>query len=239
MNANLAVIFNQSSECLLRMDLVFLTLAISTFYRKSFTFRAQADFLAVNVINFMLWSSPIHGISKIVILVYKVLLGAYTFIKISKISFDSQDIINNSVMLTFLHAIARGRFSLEDLWIGILIISPLQLIRRPIFLKNALRPLRVSAGPISIILAIVSGASQAFLCLQSTNISVTDFLLLISSLVVVTSALLAGVVFRPDNTQVLDLFWYGDGIKYNTRVEYHATANAAVLGVAFLRVLLF
>ena len=51
------------------------------------------------------------------------------------------------------------------------------------------------------------------------------------------SGVVAGVIFRPDNTEVLQLV-HPHHVKYATRVEIHAAANAGILIVALVRVFL-
>ena len=63
-----------------------------------------------------------------------------------------------------------------------------------------------------------------------------QLVLVLSSLVVIMSAVLAGVVFRPDNTEVLQLV-HLHHFKYGRRVEIHAAANAVILMIALVRVL--
>ena len=50
------------------------------------------------------------------------------------------------------------------------------------------------------------------------------------------SAVVAGVIFRPDNTEVLQLV-HPHHVKYVRRVEINAAANAGILIMALVRVL--
>ena len=51
------------------------------------------------------------------------------------------------------------------------------------------------------------------------------------------SAVVAGVIFRPDNTEVLQLV-HPHHVKYARRVEINAAANAGILIMALVRVFL-
>ena len=63
------------------------------------------------------------------------------------------------------------------------------------------------------------------------------FVHVLSSLVVILSAVVAGVIFRPDNTEVLQMV-HPHHVKYARRVEIHAAANAGILIMALVRVFL-
>ena len=140
---------------------------------------------------------------------------------------DLQDLFNISVMDIFLHLLLGGHFTTLDCWKAILMISPLQLVRKPLFLKNLLRPVRVSAGPVSIILGMAAGALQIKDIIQGTSSTwhLLPVVHVLSSLVAILSGVIAGVIFRPDNTEVVQLI-YPHHVKYAMRVEIHAAANS-------------
>ena len=169
MSGNSSTIINQDifeiPEEILRIDLIFLSMAVITFYRKSFTFRKQGAFLISSFVGFLIcdWDSwDLPPVSSFVQNTYKIVISLFTLSELKQHvkTLDQQDLFNLSVMYTFLHILSNGSFTTLDLWRAILIISPLQLVRKPVFLKNLLRPARVSAGPVSILLALESGTMQ-------------------------------------------------------------------------------
>ena len=94
--------------------------------------------------------------------------------------------------------------------------------------------LRVSLGPVSILLSLAAGVGQLTSPLSQP-------LSLVSALLVLTFASLAGIVFRPDNNAVmelvmplLDMAWLQ--IKYRDKVNCHAAFNSHVLIIAMLNV---
>jgi hypothetical protein len=247
MPANYSEVINPNTflnpEESLRIDLFFLSLAVTTFYRKSFTFRYQGAFIISCFVGFFIWGWDCWDLPAVSIFVkytYKIFIILFTIneLKQDVKTLDKQDLLNISVMEILLHQLNRGLFTTLDLWKAILFISPLQLVRKPIFLKNLRRPVRVSAGPVSIILALAAGTLQLKESISGISIlfEFSQLVLVLSSLVVIMSAVLAGVVFRPDNTEFLQLV-HPHHVKYGRRVEIHAAANAVILIIALVRVL--
>ena len=100
-----------------------------------------------------------------------------------------------------------------------------------------LRPLRVAAGPASILTAVLAATAQLHQdCSLLTSSLLTSslpglplLLSLTSSATVLASAVTAGVIFRPDNTAVLEVLRPAALPSYAARVEVHAVSNALVL----------
>ena len=106
--------------------------------------------------------------------------------------------------------------------------------RRPTQLKDILRPVRVSLGPVSVLLSLAAGTAQL-------TSSLSRPVSLISALLVLTFATLAGIVFRPDNNAVMELVMplldmAGLQLKYRDKVNCHAAFNSLVLILAMVNV---
>ena len=239
MPANYSEIFNANiisdNDESTNFGLFFLSLAVTTFYRKSFTFKNQGSFVLVMYVGFFIWrwnSFGLPHLSSFVVLTYKLFIILFTINELRNDikTLDLQDLFNVSVMEIFLQYLSVGNFTSIDLWKTILMMSPLQLVRKPVFLKDLLRPIRVSAGPVSIILSICAGTLQIFESTERITVEwkIVPFLIIFCSILTIISAVLAGVVFRPDNTEVLKLV-HPNPIKYPRRVEIHATANGVIL----------
>ena len=110
--------------------------------------------------------------------------------------------------------------------------------RKPHSLKDVLRPIRVSLGPVSIITSMTAASSQLYNCLfyelPAPGLG-HQLLSVISSLLGMGSVLGAGIIFRPDNSAVLDLFEKVN-LSYRDKVNYHAFFNGIVLIVAWINV---
>ena len=121
-------------------------------------------------------------------------------------SLDLQDSYNLLALLLLLAHLSNPH-PMQKLWLLPLLLSPLQLLRRPTSLSHLLRPLRVAAGPVSILTALLAAALQIQQdCSQFLMAPSLPLLLsLLASTTVLLSAATAGVVFRPDNIQVLQL----------------------------------
>ena len=94
--------------------------------------------------------------------------------------------------------------------------------------------MRVSLGPVSILLSLAAGVGQLTSPLSQP-------LSLVSALLVLTFASLAGIVFRPDNNVVMELVMplldmAGLQIKYRDKVNCHAAFNSLVLIIAMVNV---
>ena len=217
---------------------VHLALAIVTFYRKSFTFSSHGLLCLFSGLASLLPLLPAHSLLLHPILT---LASLHQLLQHRK-SLDSQDLFNFSSMLLLLHLLPHLPDSPQLPWLLPLLLSPLQLIRKPAFLLRTLRPLRVAAGPVSIILTIVVAFGQIkqdLVAFQGLASPTSVFLLLstLHALSVIILAVIAGIVFRPDNMSVMDLLAKGKlsgltnslSTSYSNRVETHAFANALVL----------
>ena len=111
-------------------------------------------------------------------------------------------------------------------------------LRKPHSLKDVLRPIRVSLGPVSIVTSMTAASYQgynSFIFPVSAPGLVLQLFSLISSLLGIGSVLGAGIIFRPDNSAVLDLFGKLN-ITYRDKVNYHAFFNSIILIVAMFNV---
>ena len=207
-----------------------LALAIVTFYRKSFTFASHGLLCLTSGLVSLLPFLPVHS------LLLPPLLSLLSFNQLlrHRKSFDLQDALNYSGMLLLLSS------PLPSPWILPIILSPLQLIRKPASLLTLLRPLRVAAGPVSIIstIAIASGQlKQDLMILHDSTIPSINLLTSIAhAMAVLIFAAIAGIIIRPDNMSVLQLLQAASFpipasllTSYSRRVEIHALANAFVL----------
>ena len=79
-----------------------------------------------------------------------------------------QDLLNIAAFYTAARLL--DSFSAPQLWQAVLVLSPLQLLRRPAALKSALRPARVAAGPVSIWLALQARGSSVVCLLVNTRL---------------------------------------------------------------------
>ena len=194
---NMDVVLDTLSPALLH-----LSLAIITFYRKSFIFRSHGVLCLSSSLFFL------HSLSPVPSLLLPILLTTITLKELSKhlTSLDLQDSYNLLAMLLLLLHLSNPH-PMQKLWLLPLLLSPLQLLRRPTSLSHLLRPLRVAAGPVSILTALLAAALQIqqdcsqFLVAPSLPL----LLSLLASTTVLLSAATAGVVFRPDNIQVPQL----------------------------------
>ena len=108
--------------------------------------------------------------------------------------------------------------------------------RRPTRLKDLLRPVRVSLGPVSILVSLTAGLVQLTSPLSQP-------FALISAVLVISLASLAGLVFRPDNNAVMELVRplldrAGLQLNYRDKVNCHAAFNSLVLIIAMVNVFL-
>ena len=210
-----------------------LALAIVTFYRKSFTFSSHGLLCLTSGLASLLPFLPVHS------LLLPPLLSLLSFNQLlrHRKSFDLQDALNYSGMVLLLLLLSSP---LPSPWILPIILSPLQLIRKPASLLTLLRPLRVAAGPVSIIstIAIASGQlKQDLMILHDSTIPSINLLTSIAhAMAVLIFAAIAGIIIRPDNMSVLQLLQAASFpipasllTSYSRRVEIHALANAFVL----------
>ena len=101
----------------------------------------------------------------------------------------------------------------------------------------------MALGPVNILLSMVAGTRQIhhlFSVLHQTDTvgQKTAWLCLLAlSLTSSLSAVTGGIIYRPDNTSLLDIALEQDQLPdYKTRVRVHATANT-VMVLAALAVL--
>jgi len=217
----------------IRPEIMFLTLSITTFYRKSFTFASHGQLALCSILGFVIIRFYLN------VLWFSLLVGVILQDLVKKIhSYDCQDVFNNVVMYCCLLWLEVALANGTHLWPVILFLSPAQLIRRPHSLKDVLRPIRVSLGPVSIITSMAAASSQLCGCLfyelPAPGVGLQLFYM-ISSLLGVVSVFGAGVIFRPDNSTVLDLFGKLN-ISYRDKVNYHAFFNGIILIAAMINV---
>ena len=74
-------------------------------------------------------------------------------------------------------------------------------LRNPLFVRNMLRPIRVGLGPSSIIVTLFTSATQIFL----PEWNMINWIRSILASTVFVSTFSAGVIFRPDNLDMLNL----------------------------------
>jgi hypothetical protein len=90
------------------------------------------------------------------------------------------------------------------MWLAVPILSLFQLVRNPTFIKNFLRPIRVGLGPTTFLWTVAASGLQlmsAFgLNLGSAAATIAVFAF---ALVSGVSSMLAILIFRPDNSEVL------------------------------------
>ena len=211
-----------------------LALSLVTFYRKSFSFPSHGLLFLSSSLASLLFScapsSPLLG-PLLSLLALHQLTGHLKTLNL-------QDLINYTVMLLLL-VFLTPLPPTPQLWLLPLLLSPLQLIRKPASLALRLRSLRVAFGPPSILLALLAAGCQIqedWLLLSSSPL-LLSLPSLLSATLVLLSALTAGLLFRPDNTCLLRLLLPPARIPpYSRRVEIHAASNALVLLLALLRV---
>ena len=183
-------------------DTIFhLALAIVTFYRKSFTFSSHGLLCLSSGLVSLLPLLPVHSLLLPPILS---LLSLKQLLH-HRHSLDFQDALNYSGMTLLLLLLSSPLSSSP--WILPITLSPLQLIRKPAYLLRLLRPLRVAAGPVSIVstIAIAGGQLKQDLTLFQDSALPNAYLSIIHALSVLVLAIIAGVIFRPDNMSVLQL----------------------------------
>ena len=181
-------------------DTIFhLALAIVTFYRKSFTFPSHGLLCLSSGLVSLLPLLPVHSLLLPPILT---LLSLKQLLR-HRHSLDFQDALNYSGMTLLLLLLS----SPLSPWLLPILLSPLQLIRKPAYLLRLLRPLRVAAGPVSIVstIAIAGGQLKQDLTLFQDSALPNAYLSIIHALSVLVLAIIAGVIFRPDNMSVLQL----------------------------------
>ena len=184
------------SDALGFFGILHLALAIVTFYRKSFTFSSHGMLCLSSGLVALLPLLPVYSLLLPPILT---LLSLKQLLQ-HRHSLDFQDALNYSGMSLLL-------LLLSSPWLLPILLSPLQLIRKPAYLLRLLRPLRVAAGPVSIVstISIAGGQLKQDLTLFQDSALPNAYLSIIHALSVLVLAIIAGVIFRPDNMSVLQL----------------------------------
>ena len=181
------------------VSVLHLALAIVTFYRKSFTFSSHGLLcLSSGLVSLL----PLLQVHSLLLPPVLTLLSLKQLLR-HRHSLDFQDALNYSGMTLLLLLLS----SPLSPWLLPILLSPLQLIRKPAYLLRLLRPLRVAAGPVSIVstIAIAGGQLKQDLTLFQDSALPNAYLSIIHALSVLVLAIIAGVIFRPDNMSVLQL----------------------------------
>lgn len=175
-------------------------LAINIFFRCSFDFSTNwPQLLILGATNLTYPAPPI--ITALVILAIKFAASSTWIVGIPLA--DRQDLFNFAGTLVFLYAqqslLHQGASEsvLREAWISVPLVSLSQLVRYPVQLKTLLRPLRVALGPASTLTAITLGTLQALV----PGVSIYKACL---GVMCAACSFAATVIFRPDNTQVLE-----------------------------------
>ena len=203
------------SDSLGYVSVLHLALAIVTFYRKSFTFSSHGLLCLSSGLVSLLPLLPVHSL---------LLPPILTLLSLKQLlhhrhSLDFQDALNYSGMTLLLLSSPLS----SSPWHLPILLSPLQLIRKPAYLLRLLRPLRVAAGPVSIVstIAIAGGQLKQDLTIFQDSALPSIYLPILSilhALSVIVFSCLAGIVYRPDNISVLQLLVPEEG-KEVKRVE--------------------
>ena len=109
---------------MVQLEMVFLSISITTFYRKSFSFKSQGHLVLISLINYL---SVSHNSPALVQLAAAGVLALVLADRLG--SYDVQDLVNNIIMIICLTWINNSRPSQFHLWLSILCLSPAQLMR--------------------------------------------------------------------------------------------------------------
>ena len=191
------------SDALGFFGILHLALAIVTFYRKSFTFSSHGMLCLSSGLVALLPLLPVYS------LLLPPILTLFSLKQLlhHRHSLDFQDALNYSAMTLLLLLLSSPPSSSP--WLLPIVLSPLQLIRKPAFLLRLLRPLRVAAGPVSIVSTVAIAGGQLKQDLAIFQDSYLPLLSILHALAVLIFATIAGVIFRPDNMSVLQLLVQG------------------------------
>ena len=106
----------------LQPDLLFLSLAITTFYRKSFTLKNHGSLIFISLLSFLSFQLDIS-----MVLIYVLVISVICDVLSRILTYNLQDVFNNIVV--YLSLLFLSHYEGEQLWMIILILSPAQLIR--------------------------------------------------------------------------------------------------------------
>ena len=106
----------------LKPDLLFLSLAITTFYRKSFTFKSHGSLFFISLFSYLSFNLDIS-----VYLKYAMMTCAVSDVLSRIVIYNLQDVFNNLVV--YFSLIFLSKQEGHQLWMTILFLSPAQLIR--------------------------------------------------------------------------------------------------------------
>lgn len=220
------------------MSSIYFALSVNLFFRKSFVFRLHGSFLLV-----LLALASCTGYCEKIAVLQSIRSQTFHGLLKSLGEWDVQDILNVfctcGLVLYYHHDQTMTLF--RWYWCSIPLLSLFQLIRNPAILREFLRPIRVGLGPPSIINA--SWICWLEIWYQPTVFNIKTLL----SVCCLLTTLSAGIVFRPDNIEVLEMFLPYDNIfgmflpytsKYPKRKEFHAILNicSVILAIAMLMI---
>ena len=108
----------------LKPEIILLTLSITTFYRKTFTFMSHGPLIVSSLFGFFIIRFCFN------ILLVSLMVGIILQDIVKKIqSYDRQDVFNNVVMYCSLLWLEDAVVPGSQLWAVVLFLSPAQLIR--------------------------------------------------------------------------------------------------------------
>lgn len=181
---------NVASNMDLQFDTLLLTLAVNIFFKKSFKIKNHS----ILVLSLLFFGS----FPELQIGILPILFSQKEQIEVLAENFDPQD-LTNFVLAYFAIQILQYLES-QEIWTLICYLSLFQIIRKPDFLKNFIRPLRVGLAPVSVILTFSGFYKQVMNCSGFISIQVgLGFLTFCFSF-------FASVVLRPDNHEILKIF---------------------------------
>lgn len=115
-------------------------------------------------------------------------------------SLDQQDAINFIMTFFTMMVLQSDKIHSNVIWATIPWLSLFQIIRKPDSFKRIIRPIRVGLAPISVILTIFA----AFIQVEESGFFQTSGIL---AFIAGTLSCLAATFLRPDNHEVLQLFF--------------------------------
>jgi hypothetical protein len=136
---------------------------------------------------------------------------------------DDQDCFNMVCTSSFL---TYSRIAVPNSlanWISIPFMSFFQILRNPKCLKVILRPVRVGLGPACILNALITG----WLVVSNLQSPIFDVVI---SIFCMTSTFVAGILLRPDNTEIIQYF-FTEKLPVPRITEAHGILN--ILAVFF------
>ena len=124
-NITKVLIENNSPDLFwLKPEIILLTLSITTFYRKSFTFMSHGQLVVSSLLGFFIIRLCFN------VLLVSLIVGIILQDIVKKIqSYDRQDVFNNVVMYCSLLWLEDAVVPGSQLWAVVLSLSPAQLIR--------------------------------------------------------------------------------------------------------------